>query len=76
MNKGVKATLIILLILVLVIFAGVSIMTRSLALDIIRHPLEERPEMEQDPGDYGLEFKGVTTQTEDGLTLYGWVHPG
>jgi len=76
MNKGVKATLIILLILVLVIFAGVSIMTRSLALDIIRHPLEERPKMEQDPGDYGLEFKGVTTQTEDGLTLYGWYIPG
>ena len=76
MNKGVKATLTILLILVLVIFAGVSIMTRSLALDIIRHPLEERPKMEQDPGDYGLEFKGVTTQTEDGLTLYGWYIPG
>lgn len=76
MSKGLKIALIIILVLLLMIFVAMSIMTRSLALDIIQHPPEERPEMEQDPGNYGLEFEQVTTQTDDGLTLYGWYIRG
>lgn len=76
MSKGLKIGLFAVLAIFLGIFVGVSIMTRSLALDIIQHPPEERPEIEQNPADYGLEFELVTTQSEDGLTLYGWFMPG
>lgn len=76
MKKGLTIVLIVIFVLIVVIFAGLAIMTRSLALDIIQHPPEERPEIVQDPGDLGLEFELVGTQSEDGLNLVGWFIPG
>ena len=76
MSKGLKITLIIILVLIVVIFIALSIMTRSIALDIVKHPIPERPALEKTPLDYGMDFKEVNTITEDGLTLYGWFIPG
>ncbi len=76
MAKGLKITLIIVLALLLLIFIVLAVFTRNLAWDILYHPLEERPEIEEDPGDYGMEFDYVTTTSADGLALYGWFIPG
>jgi fermentation-respiration switch protein FrsA (DUF1100 family) len=76
MKKGINIVLIVILVLILVIFAGLAIMTRSQALDIIRHPPEERPKIEQDPSDLGMDFELVGIQSEDGLNLVGWFIPG
>jgi len=76
MSKGLKITLIVILVLIVVVFIVLGVMTRGIALDIVQHPLAERPEMEETPADYGMIFEEVSTITEDGLTLYGWFIPG
>ncbi len=76
MKKAIIITLAIVLGLVLVIFIALAVMTRGIAWDIIYHPLEERPELKEDPGDYGMVFEKVSTVSPDGLTLYGWFVPG
>ena len=81
MGKGLKITLLIILGLVLVIFIGLNIMTRSLARDIIFHPRQERIDEgfwppEETPADFGRDFQEVSTTSEDGLKLTGWFLPG
>jgi len=76
MSKGLRITLIVILVLIVVVFIVLAVMTRGIALDIVQHPLSERPELEETPADYGMEFEVVTTTTEDGLVLYGWFIPG
>lgn len=76
MSKGIKILIIGIIILFVVIFIALAIVTRSQALDIVNHPPAERPEMEKDPGDYGMVFEIVSVTTEDGLKLYGWYIPG
>jgi len=76
MSKGLRITLIIILVLIAAIFIALSIMTRSIALDIVKHPLAERPALEETPLDYGMDFEEVNTITEDGLTLTGWFIQG
>jgi len=76
MSKGLKITLIIILTLVLIVFIILAVMTRGIATDTLYHPPEERPEMKENPADYGREFEKVSTETADGLTLFGWFIPG
>ncbi|MCJ7718275.1 MAG: alpha/beta hydrolase [Anaerolineales bacterium] len=76
MSKGLKFIFFGIIILFAVVFFALAIVTRSQALDIVNHPLEERPDMEKDPGDYGMVFEVVSVTTEDGLKLYGWYIPG
>ncbi len=76
MSKGLKITLIVILVLILIIFIILAVMTRDIAADTLYHPPEERPEMKEDPADYGMEFEKVSTETADGLTLFGWFIPG
>ena len=76
MSKGLKITLIVILVIIAIVFIVLAVMTRGIALDIVQHPLAERPEMEETPADYGMTFEEVSTITEDGLTLYGWFIPG
>ena len=76
MNMGLKITLIVILVLVLIIFVGLVVVTRSQGLDIVSHPRDERPDMEESPEDYNLVSENATVTTEDGLYLYGWFIPG
>ena len=81
MSRGLKITLIVILGLVLVIFIGLNIMTRSLARDIIFHPMQERSDEglwppDKTPADFGRDFEEVSTTSEDGLKLTGWYLPG
>jgi len=75
-SNGIKFLIIGIIILFVVLFIALTIVTRSQALDIVNHPPAERPEMEKDPGDYGMVFEVVSVTTEDGLKLYGWYIPG
>jgi fermentation-respiration switch protein FrsA (DUF1100 family) len=76
MNQGLKISLIVFIILFTVVFVALAIVTRSQALDIVNHPPEERPEIKETPGDYGMVYEKVSVTTEDGLKLYGWYIPG
>jgi fermentation-respiration switch protein FrsA (DUF1100 family) len=81
MTKGLTITLVSILVVILAIFIGLNIMTRSLARDIIQHPMQERIDAElwppdQTPADFGRDYEEVETTSEDGLKLTGWFLPG
>jgi len=76
MSKGIRIALIVLAGIVIVAFAGIMLFTRSLAVDIVTHPPEERPEILKTPADYSRTFENVSVTTDDGLKLYGWYLPG
>ena len=81
MVKGLKMSLIILIVLIAVIFIAIAWYTRSLAMDMIQHTMQERIDKgewppEKTPGDYGLDFEDVSTTTTDGIALGGWYIPG
>lgn len=81
MSKGLKITIIIILVLFLILFIGLSLYTRSIASDMLHHPMEERIENglwppEQTPDSYNLEYEIVSTTSPDGLELTGWFLPG
>ena len=81
MSKGLKITLIILIVFIAVIFIAISIYTHSLAVDMIQHPMRERIEKgewppEKTPADYSLKYEEVSTTTEDGFVLGGWIIHG
>jgi fermentation-respiration switch protein FrsA (DUF1100 family) len=76
MNKWLKITLIVLGVVLVVIIVGLAWVTRSIAHDTVYHPPEDRPAIEENPSDYGLQFENVTVTTEDGYQLKGWYVPG
>jgi fermentation-respiration switch protein FrsA (DUF1100 family) len=81
MSKGLKIGLIIVLALLLIIFIGLILFTRSIAKDMLSHTMEERIEEglwppEETPGDYDREYEEVATTSPDGLKLTGWYLPG
>lgn len=76
MNKWLKIGLIVVVVLLVILFAGLALVTRSLAIDIITLPPEERPPLVERPEDYGMVSEEVAVTTADGLALYGWYIPG
>jgi fermentation-respiration switch protein FrsA (DUF1100 family) len=81
MSKTLKIILIVIGVLILVIFIGLNVLTRSIARDTIFHTMTERIEEgfwppKETPLDYGREFQEVNTTSEDGLRLTGWFLPG
>lgn len=81
MSKALKITLIVILALVLILFIGLNVLTRSIARDMIYHTMEEREANElwppdMTPGDFGREYEEVSTTSPDGLRLTGWFLPG
>ena len=81
MSKGLKITIIVIICLFVIIFIALALYTRSLAVNMVQHPMSERNEEglwppEKTPEDYGMDFKTVSVVTEDGFTLGGWYIPG
>jgi len=76
MTKWLRNVLIGILVILVLVIGIVLIFSRSIAKDMVYHPLEERPEIDETPADYGLSFEEVSTTTEDGLELFGWFIPG
>jgi hypothetical protein len=75
-NKWLKIGLIVVVVLLVILFAGLALVTRSLAIDIITLPPEERPPLVERPEDYGMVSEDVAVTTADELALYGWYIPG
>ncbi len=76
MSKGLRIALTVIGVIVIVLVVGLLLFTRSIALDTVSQPPEERPEIAQTPGDLGLVYEDVSVVNEDGLRLTGWFVPG
>lgn len=76
MSKGLRIALTVIGVIVIVLVVGLLLFTRSIAVDTISQPPEERPEIVQTPGDLGLVYEDVSVVNEDGLRLTGWFVPG
>lgn len=76
MSKGLRIALTVIGVIVIVLVVGLLLFTRSIALDTVSQPPEERPEIAQTPGDLGLDYEDVSVVNEDGLRLTGWFVPG
>jgi fermentation-respiration switch protein FrsA (DUF1100 family) len=62
-------------LILVVLFAGLMIVSRSEALDLVTHSMDERDPIDQTPADFGLAYDDVTVTTPDGLKLVGWYVP-
>ena len=58
-----------------ILFVGLMIVSRSQALDLVTHPIGERAAIDQTPADFGLAYEDVSVTTPDGLKLVGWYVP-
>ncbi len=58
--------------LVLVAIAGLLVVTRARAHELITNTLASRHLSSKTPGDYGMAYDDVTVTTPDGLRLVGW----
>ena len=58
-----------------VTIAGLGVVTRERAHELLTNPRETRHMPGRTPGDYGLPFDDVTVRTSDGLWLAGWYIP-
>ena len=66
---GVTSTILVIL------FIGLMVVSRSQALDLVTNPIGEREAIDQTPADFGLEYEDVSVTTPDGLMLVGWYVP-
>ncbi len=81
MSRGLKITLIAVLVLVLVIFVGINFIAYTTARDILTLTRQDRVDQglwppEETPADYGRNYEEVSTLSPDGLKLTGWYLPG
>ncbi len=58
-----------------ILFVGLMVVSRSQALDLVTHPIGERQAIDQTPADFGLVYEDVSVTTPDGLKLVGWYVP-
>ncbi len=61
--------------ILIILFVGLMVMSRSQALDLVTHPIGERDAIDQTPADFGLVYEDVSVTTPDGLKLVGWYIP-
>jgi fermentation-respiration switch protein FrsA (DUF1100 family) len=66
---GISAALVVL------VFAGVLVVTRARAHELITNPLASRHLSSKTPADYGMAYEDLTVTTADGLRLVGWFVP-
>ncbi len=58
-----------------ILFVGLMVVSRSQAHDLVTNPIGERGDIDQTPADYGLVYEDVSVTTPDGLKLVGWYIP-
>ncbi len=58
-----------------ILFAGLMVVSRSQALDLVTHSMGEREAIDQTPADFGMVYEDVSVETPDGLKLIGWYVP-
>ena len=58
-----------------ILFAGLMVVGRSLAHDFVTSPIAERLAIDETPADFGMAYEDVSVTTPDGLKLVGWYVP-
>ena len=58
-----------------ILFVGLMVVSRSQAIDLVTNPIGEREAIDQTPADFGLVYEDVSVTTPDGLKLVGWYIP-
>jgi len=58
-----------------ILFVGLMVVSRSQALDLVTYPIGERQAIDRTPADFGLAYEDVSVTTPDGLRLVGWYVP-
>ena len=75
MNRWLKASLNIFVVILLLLFGGLLWKTRAEAQNLLNSPMETRELPDETPADYNLEFEDVTVTNPDGMKLAGWFIP-
>lgn len=75
MKKGIKITLITLVVVIVVASAGLLYVTRIKGIERVYKPIESRTLITELPNDYGMFYEHVSVTTADGLIHEGWFVP-
>jgi dienelactone hydrolase len=75
MNKWVKRLLLLVGIILILAVAGLALITRSQAVDLVTSTPDQRSPNEETPADYGLPYEDVVVTNDEGLRLVGWYVP-
>lgn len=75
MKKWQKLTATAVGGLLVIGLAGLMVVSRSQAHELVTHPRSARAQIDETPADYGLEYQDVVVTTADGLQLVAWYVP-
>ncbi|MGD8807840.1 MAG: alpha/beta fold hydrolase [Chloroflexota bacterium] len=75
MKKWLKVVLLVLGILLVIAAAGLALITRGQAMDLLTSRPDQRQANEETPADYGLPYEDVTVTNDQGQRLVGWYVP-
>lgn len=75
MNNWLKVGLAILGLILIAALAGLALITRRQATDLVTSKPDQRQPNEETPVDYGLSYEDVTVTNDLGQTLVGWYVP-
>ena len=75
MKRWLKVAVGVVGAVLVILFTGLMVVSRSQAHDLVTHPIGEREAIDQTPADFGLTYQDVSVTTPDGLMLVGWYVP-
>ncbi|HEX9089925.1 MAG TPA: alpha/beta hydrolase [Anaerolineales bacterium] len=75
MKKGLKVTVVILAVVILLAAAGLMYITRVNAIKMVYNPIEGRTMPTEPPSNRGIPYEDVSATTDDGFSLAGWFIP-
>jgi len=75
MKKGLKVTLVVLTVVILIAAAGLMYITHANAIKMVYNPIEGRTLPTEPPSNRGIPYEEVSVTTEDGFSLAGWFIP-
>lgn len=75
MKRWQKVAVGVVGLVLVMLFAGFMLVSRSQAHDLVSNPIGEREGLDKNPADFGLVYEDVRVTTPDGLNLVGWYIP-
>jgi fermentation-respiration switch protein FrsA (DUF1100 family) len=74
--KAWLSTVLVIAVGILVsALAVLALVSRRVALGMVRRPMKDRDPIDQTPDDYGMPYEDVTVTNRHGLRLVGWYIP-
>ena len=75
MKTWLKVLLVVLGVIAIVTVAGLLLVTRGQATDLVTSTADQRQANEETPADYDLPYEDVTVTNDQGQELAGWYIP-